>query len=42
MARDGTPYTHPQGNVRHGRFIMKLEGMNVTSIALIDLSGKAK
>jgi hypothetical protein len=37
MARDGTPYTHPQGNVRHGRFVLKLEGMNVTRIALVDL-----
>ena len=32
MARDGTPYTHPRANLRHGRFILKVEGNDVTWI----------
>jgi hypothetical protein len=36
MARDGTAYTHPQANLRHGRFILKVEGNDVTWIGLAD------
>ena len=36
MARDGTPYTHPKANLRHGRFILKVEGNDVTWIGLVD------
>lgn len=36
MARDGTPYAHPQGNVRHGQFVLKLEAMTVSWIGLVD------
>ena len=36
MARDGTPYTHPKANLRHGRFILKVEGNDVTWIGLAD------
>ena len=36
MARDGTPYTHPRANLRHGRFILKVEGNDVTWVGLAD------
>jgi hypothetical protein len=36
MARDGTPYTHRRANLRHGRFILKVEGNDVTWIGLAD------
>jgi hypothetical protein len=36
MARDGTPHTHPSANLRHGRFILKVEGNDVTWIGLVD------
>jgi hypothetical protein len=37
MARDGTPcYTHRKANQRHGRFILKVEGNDVTWIGLVD------
>ena len=36
MARDGTPYTHPRADLRHGRFILKVEGNDVTWIGLAD------
>jgi hypothetical protein len=37
MARDGTPYhEHRKANLRHGRFILKVEGNDVTWIGLVD------
>jgi hypothetical protein len=36
MARDGTPYTHRRANLRHGRFILKVEGNDVTWIGTAD------
>jgi hypothetical protein len=36
MARDATPYTHRRANLRHGRFILKIEGNHVTWIGLAD------
>lgn len=36
MARDGTPCTHPRANLRHRRFILKVEGNDVTWIGLAD------
>ena len=36
MARHGTPYTHPSANLRHGRFILMVEGNDVTWIGLVD------
>jgi hypothetical protein len=37
MARDGTrDYTHRKANLRHGRFILKVEGNDVTWIGLVD------
>ena len=37
MARDGTPYhEHPRANLRHGRFILKLEGNDVVWLGLAD------
>ena len=36
MARDGTPYTHRRANLRHGRFILTVEGNDVTWIGLAD------
>ena len=42
MARDGTPYTHPKANLRHGRFILKVEGNDVTWIGLVDPPGRGR
>jgi hypothetical protein len=43
MARDGTPYAHPSANLRHGRFVLKVEGNDVTWIGLVDAPrGRAK
>jgi hypothetical protein len=43
MARDGTPYTHPKANLRHGGFILKLDGNDVIWIGLADpLPGPSK
>lgn len=39
MARDGTPYTHPRANLRHGRFVLKVEGNDVVWLGLADLPG---
>jgi hypothetical protein len=37
MARDGTPYhEHPRGNLRHGRFILKVEGNDVVWLGSAD------
>jgi hypothetical protein len=36
MARDGTPYTHPRANLRHGRFILKVEGNDVVWLGSAD------
>jgi hypothetical protein len=36
MAKEGTPYTHPRANLRHGRFALKIEGNDVTWIGLAD------
>ena len=36
MARDGTPYTHPKANLRHGRFALNVEANTVTWIGLAD------
>ena len=36
MARDGTAYTHPKGNLRHGRFLLKVEGNDVVWIGLAE------
>jgi hypothetical protein len=37
MARDGTPYhAHRRANLRHGRFILKVEGNDVSWIGLAD------
>ena len=36
MARHGTPYAHPKANLRHGRFILKVEGNDVIWIGLAD------
>ena len=37
MARDATPYdAHRKANLRHGRFILKVEGNDVTWIGLAD------
>jgi hypothetical protein len=36
MARDGTPYAHPKANLRHGRFLLKVEGNDVVWIGLVD------
>ena len=38
MARDATPYTHPAANLRHGRFMLKVEGNDVTWIGQVDPS----
>jgi hypothetical protein len=42
MARDATPYTHPKANLRHGRFILKVEGNAVTWIGLDPPHGRRK
>jgi hypothetical protein len=42
MARDGTPYTHPRANLRHGRFVLKVEGNDVTWIGLVDTPGRGR
>jgi hypothetical protein len=36
MAREATPYTHSKANLRHGRFIIKVEGNDVVWIGLAD------
>lgn len=37
MARDGTPYhEHPRANLRHGRFILKVEGNDVVWLGSAD------
>lgn len=37
MARDGTPHPgHPQANLRHGRFVLKIEGNRVVWIGPVD------
>ena len=36
MARDGTPFTGPKANLRHGRFALMIEGNDVTWIGLAD------
>jgi hypothetical protein len=32
MAKEGTPYTHPRANLRHGGFALNVEGNDVTWI----------
>lgn len=36
MARDATPYTHPRANLRHGRFLLKVEGNDVVWLGPVD------
>jgi hypothetical protein len=36
MAHDATPYTDPNADLRHGRFIMRVEGNTVIWIGLAD------
>jgi hypothetical protein len=36
MARDATPFTHPKGRLRHGRYVLKVQGNDVTWIGLVD------
>ena len=36
MARDGTPYSHPKGNIRHGRFVLRVEANDVVWIGLAE------
>jgi hypothetical protein len=40
MARDATPYTHPRANLRHGRFILKVEGNDVVWLGVADSPGE--
>jgi hypothetical protein len=42
MARDATPYTHPRANLRHGRFILKVEGNDVVWLGLADGPGRPR
>jgi hypothetical protein len=39
MARNGTPYEHPKANLRHGRFILKVEANDVVWLGLADQPG---
>jgi hypothetical protein len=39
MAKEGTPHTDPKADLRHGRFILKVEGNDVTWIGLADQPG---
>jgi hypothetical protein len=39
MAKEGTPYTHPRANVRHGGFILKVKGNDVVWLGLADSPG---
>ena len=36
MARDGTPYTHPRANLRHGPYALRLEANDVVWIGLVE------
>ena len=39
MAKEGTPHTDPRADLRHGRFILKVEGNDVVWIGLADQPG---
>ena len=39
MARDGTPYTHPRANLRHGRYALRIEANDVVWLGLADAPG---
>jgi hypothetical protein len=42
MARDGTPYTHPRANLRHGRFLLKAEANDVVWLGLVEPPGRGR
>jgi hypothetical protein len=43
MARDGTPYhEHPRANLRHGRFVLKVEGNDVVWLGLVETPGRGR
>jgi hypothetical protein len=39
MARDGTPYTHPRANLRHGPYALRIEANDVVWLGLADAPG---
>jgi hypothetical protein len=43
MARDGTPdHAHRRANLRHGRFILKVEGNDVVWLGLVEPPGRRR